>query len=578
MIYRTEHPKPQFQRDSWMNLNGSWDFEMDPGRSGEAREMFSETAAYTRTINVPFCMESALSGVAYTDFMPAVWYRRNVTVTEAQLAGRVILHFGAVDYRAVVYVNGTQVGEHRGGYVSFSFDVTETMKAGENVIAVYAEDDSRDGLIPSGKQCMRYASRGCYYTRTTGIWQTVWLEFVPKTYIKKTKYVTDCENGILTVTAELAGSGLLKAEAFYEGKAVGSASVASLGGSTNLTLQLSEIHLWEPGHGRLYDLVLTYGEDRVQSYFGLRTVTLDGYRFLINGQPVFQRLILDQGFYPDGIYTAPSDAELVADIQRSLDMGFNGARLHEKVFEERFLYHCDRMGYLAWGEYPNWGMDHSLKECIYSILPEWLEELERDFNHPAIIGWCPFNETWDRKGHRQYDDALRLTYLATKAADPTRPCIDTSGMYHVLTDIYDLHDYEQDPEVFARTYADFAQKAEYDTTLRTAFADRQTYDKKMPFFISEYGGIRWSDKDGWGYGNAPKSREEFLSRLKGLTDVLMDDPRMFGFCYTQLTDVEQEQNGLYTYDRHPKFSPEEIYPIFARPAAYEDETVVLETF
>ena len=226
-------------------------------------------------------------------------------------------------------------------------------------------------------------------------------------------------------------------------------------------------------------------------------------------------------------------------------MGFNGARLHEKVFEERFLYHCDRLGYIVWGEYPNWGLDHSYADSIYGILPEWLEEIDRDFNHPAIIGWCPFNETWDEKGRKQFDELLATVYKATKAADPTRPCIDTSGNYHVLTDIYDLHDYEQDPEIFAEHYKEVGKSNRLD--FRAAFEERQTYNGKIPFFVSEYGGIGWSlSKDAWGYGNTPDSPEAYMKRLKELTDVLLDNENMFALCYTQLTDVEQEQNGLYT--------------------------------
>jgi hypothetical protein len=244
-------------------------------------------------------------------------------------------------------------------------------------------------------------------------------------------------------------------------------------------------------------------------------------------------------------------------------MGFNGARLHEKVFEERFLYHADRKGYIVWGEYPNWGLDHTYPDAIYGILPEWLEEIERDFNHPSIVGWCPFNETWDQAGRKQFDDLLRLVYKATKSVDFTRPCIDTSGNFHVETDIYDVHDYEQDPEIYIKTFDNV-------DTYVDKFKSRQNYDGKLPFFVSEYGGIQWTDKDGWGYGNAPKTKEEFISRLKGLTDVLLDNPNIFAYCYTQLTDVEQEQNGLYTYDRTPKFEPEIIHAILSRKAKIEE--------
>ncbi|MBE6637746.1 MAG: beta-galactosidase [Ruminococcaceae bacterium] len=566
MIYRVEHPKPQFERAGWKNLNGTWQFEIDRGNSGAARKIYDDSVRLSSEICVPFCPQSELSGIRDVDFMNSVWYKRTVELTEAEVSGKVYLHFGAVDYLATVYVNGVRCGEHKGGYVSFKVDVTDYVHAGVNTLCVHAEDDERNRLIPCGKQSYEYASRGCHYTRTTGIWQTVWMEFLPVTHIEKVKYLTDTDAGTLTVIADVCGASTLTVAASFAGKDCGRASAVSDGRQLVLTLKLTEKHLWEIGKGGLYDLTLTYGEDTVKSYFGLRSIDYRDYKFFLNGKSVFQRLILDQGFYPDGIYTAPSDAELEADIDRSVAMGFNGARLHEKVFEERFLYHADRKGYLVWGEFPNWGLDHSYADSIYGILPEWLEEVERDFNHPAIVGWCPFNETWDQNGRKQYDDALAVVYYATKAADPTRPCIDTSGNFHVVTDIYDVHDYEQDPAKFAETHASLAT----DGTYRDRFGNRQNYDGKLPFFVSEYGGIQWTDKGGWGYGNAPKTEEEFLARLKGLTDVLLDNPRIFAYCYTQLTDVEQEQNGLYTYDRKPKFDPAIIHAIFSKKAAVED--------
>ena len=568
MIYRSEYPKPQFMRENWLNLNGEWQFEIDNSNSGEERKLFNEAQDFSLKINVPFCPESKLSGVENVDFMNSVWYKREFEITEKQLEGRVVLHFGAVDYKTTVYINGNKCGSHKGGYVSFSFDITDYAVLGKNTVTVHAEDDTRSRMIPSGKQSEKYSSWGCYYTRTTGIWQTVWLEFLPEAHIKSVKYVTDINNATVNINAVLCGSGTFIAEAFYDGVSMGKAQTVSGGGNVNITINLAEKHLWEVGNGRLYDLVLTFGEDRVQSYFGLRDIRLEGKKFLINGKSVFQRLVLDQGFYPDGIYTAPSDQELCADIKRSQALGFNGARLHEKVFEERFLYHCDKLGYIVWGEYPNWGLDHSYADSIYAILPEWLEEIDRDFNHPSIIGWCPLNETWDQNGRKQYDEMLALVYKATKAADSTRPCIDTSGNYHVVTDIYDLHDYEQNPDVFASHYEPLGNSNVFD--FFSAFKDRQRYDGKMPFFVSEYGGIGWSVNEGWSYGNAPKSAEEFIERFKGLTDALLDNENMFGFCYTQLTDVEQEQNGLYTYDRKPKFDTEIFKAILSRKADIED--------
>lgn len=565
-IPRKEYPRPQFERENWLNLNGEWAFEIDNGRSGEARGLCKEGAPLTGRILVPFCPESELSGVGHKDFMYGVWYKRSVLLTEEQLTEKAVLHFGAVDYHCKVYVNGVLAGEHKGGYVSFSFDVTALLRAGENEITVYAEDDTRDRLIPSGKQSHEYHSFGCFYTRTTGIWQTVWLEFLPAVHIERVKYYPNIHDGSVTVTAEFAGSGSFSAQISFGGVEMGIYEAENAEGILTFTVELKEKHLWEVGHGNLYDVQFTFGNDVVQSYFGLREVRLVGHKFLINGKSVFQRLVLDQGFYPDGIYTAPSDEALENDIKLSLAVGFNGARLHEKIFEERFLYHADRLGYIVWGEFPNWGLDHSYADSIYGVLPEWTEELERDFNHPAIVGWCPFNETWDQNGRKQFDDALALVYKITKSLDPTRPCIDTSGNYHTATDIFCVHDYEQNPAIFKEHY----DKLMSAGTLFDNHSSRQTY-RGEACFVSEYGGIAWNqDASGWGYGNGPKTEAEFIERFRGLTDALLDNCEMFGLCYTQLTDVEQEQNGLYTYGRKPKFDPEIFRRILSRKAAIED--------
>lgn len=568
-VARPEHPKPQMQRENWQNLNGEWDFAFDFGRSGVDRK-FYERDGLDRKIQVPFCPESELSGIGYKDFIPAVWYQKKVELTAEQLKGAVRLHFGAVDYECHLWVNGQKAGTHKGGYVSFCFDITQYAKEGENVLTLYAIDDNRNGIQCRGKQCGGYYSGGCDYTRTTGIWQTVWLEFVPKAYIEKVYYYPNIAESSVTIRAITRGEGVLWAEASYDGKVCGTAQTKAVAGNAILTMHLSELQLWEAGAGRLYDLKLSFGEDKVNSYFGMREIRLDGERFLINGKPVFQRLVLDQGFYPDGIYTAPTDEALIQDIQLSLDAGFNGARLHQKIFEERFLYHCDQMGYLVWGEQGNWGLDCSRPDGLKHFLPEWMEAVDRDFNHPAIIGWCPFNETWDYAGRKQDDDLLALVYRMTKLFDTTRPCIDTSGNFHVMTDIYDLHDYEQDPEKFAAFYEDFAKGG----PLQDHMPGRQTPIAGVPVFISEYGGIKWDVEEtlsnSWGYGNGPQTEEEYIERYKGLTDALLDNPRMFGFCYTQLYDIEQEVNGLYTYHRKPKMDISIFRKINSRKAAIEE--------
>ena len=572
MIPRPEYPKPQFERKDWMNLNGEWAFCFDNGRSGAARKIYENDDAFDRTITVPFCVESELSGIGCKDFIYGVWYKKTVEIPAQYAEKRTVLHIGAADYKTTVYINGKKAGEHKGGYVSFSFDITAFVVPGQNVIVLNCEDDTRDPMIPRGKQCEEFYSRGCDYTRTTGVWQTVWLEFTEKEYISSVRYYPDYRTATLVISAVLSGTADLRAKAFYEGREVGEAFMAGASGNAELTLSLSETHLWEVGCGRLYDLELTFGKDEVKSYFGLRNVWMDGYRFMVNGKSVFQRTVLDQGFYPDGIYTASTDAALLKDIRLSKACGFNGARLHQKVFEERFLYHCDKEGYLVWDEYPNWGLDHSRPESIYSILPEWLDEVARDFNHPAIIGWCPFNETWDQHGCRQFDPLLSLVYRATKAADPTRPCIDTSGNYHVETDIFDLHEYEQDPSVMQARF----EKFRTEDVLENHCNHRQEYVSGMPVFISEYGGIKWTKDEvkagvpGWGYGNAPTTEQEYMDRYKGLTDALLDNPKICGFCYTQLTDIEQEQNGVYTYQREEKFPASFFFGVNTRKAAIED--------
>ena len=576
-IPRPEYPRPQMVRDEWLNLNGEWQFEIDHGRSGKERSLYAPEAALQDRIIVPFCPESKLSGVHYTDFMDAVWYKRVFTLP-AQWNGQCIwLHFGAVDYDAEVWINGTSVGTHRGGYNSFSFDITHMVVSGDNVVTVCAEDDVRSPLQPRGKQSERLHSHACDYTRTTGIWQTVWLECVPLTSISSFKLIADPDNGCVHLQANVAGDTsacVLEAEASHRGRPVGSSAAILSGSSLQLTIPLDEVCLWEPGHPELYDLQLTIRRndaaiDSVQSYFGLRSVKLDGMAFRLNGKSVFQRLVLDQGFYPDGIYTAPTDDDLRRDIEISMDLGFNGARLHEKVFEPRFLYWADRLGYLVWGEYANWGLDITSATGLERFLPEWLETINRDFNHPSIIGWCPFNETWDADGKKQNDEILRIVHSVTKLVDPTRPVIDTSGNYHVVTDIFDVHDYDQNPDTFREKYEPMKHGGQAFVT----FPERQAYEGQ-PYFVSEYGGIWWNpgqtDGHGWGYGDRPTSEPEFIERYGKLTNTLLDHPMMCGFCYTKLYDIEQEVNGLYTYDRKPKFDPGLIRRINTRKAAIED--------
>ena len=578
-IPRCEHPRPDKQRAEWLSLNGEWDFEIDNAIVGEAKK-FYERDSLDGKITVPFCPESKLSGVGHTDFMNMVWYRRNIDVPAEWCGKRIILHVDACDYETTVYVNAERIGTHKGGYTSFEFDITDALKSEGNYITISARDDTRSGWQVSGKQSTKFDSYGCYYTRTTGIWQTVWLEAVNDGYVTAYKTFTYNSDGSVSidVLTKRAEGATLTVKASYDGKAMGEASATVNSASTTVYIPLAEKHLWECGNGRLYDLEFTLksdtGVDVMNGYFGLREVSLSkAGGFKLNGKAVFGRFVLDQGFYPDGIYTAPTDEALVFDIKASMACGFNGARLHQKVFEPRFLYHADRLGYMVWAETGNWGLDHTLSEAIYHFLPEWLEEIERDFSHPCIIGWCPTNETWDVNGRQQCNEFLDTVYDVTKAIDKTRPVITSSGSYPTLrTDVHDVHDYEQDPEKFREYYKD-TDKGIVKCQLYRINNKRQKCNPALPVFVSEYGGIAWikqqHSEDSWGYGVSVKSEEEYFERLEGLTDVLLENEAIFGYCYTQLTDVEQEQNGVLTYEREFKFAPERYYKIFAKEAAIE---------
>lgn len=579
-MMRCEHPRPDALRDAWINLNGEWDFEIDNALVG-IDSHYEKRDSFSGKINVPFCPESKLSGVGNTDFMNGVWYRRNIDIPTEWCGKRVLLHFEASDYETVVFVNGKKVGSHRGGYTPFCFDITDKLGNSGNYVTVFAKDDVRSPEQISGKQSEKLGSFGCFYTRTTGIWQTVWLEAVDPCYIERYEAVADTENTAVIFsleTSEKAYGADAAAKVYFGDRLVGEAKAKVLDRAVKFTVSLSEKHLWDIGQGNLYDVVFELsmnGEkrDTLKGYFGLRDVRLTKEGFYLNGRRVYGRFVLDQGFYPDGIYTAPSDEALIFDIEASMKLGFNGARLHQKVFEARFLYHADRLGYMVWDETGNWGWDHTQNTNIYNFLPEWIEEMKRDMSHPSLIGWCPFNETWDKEdGRRQSNQMLDLVFDVTRAIDPTRPIVGNSGSYPCKSDVHDVHDYEQDPEKFGEYYSHIKEGV-VKCQLYRVNPRRQVFDTSKNVFVSEYGGIKWvvgEDASAWGYGNSVKTEEEFITRLKGLTDVLLDSEDIFAYCYTQLTDVEQEQNGLLTYDRKFKFPPEVIHDIMARKAACEE--------
>ena len=573
---RPEHPRPSFRRDAWMNLNGRWTFDFDPGKSGmDAGRQWFKSTGFGRDINVPFCPESELSGVGHKDFIEAMWYHREIGVPPAWDGKRVLLHFGGVDYECEAFIDGISVGVHYGGTASFCFDITRRVRAGgSHHLVVRVGDDVRTAGQPRGKQSDQFKSYGCLYTRTTGIWQTVWLEAVAlRGGLQDVQILPDLDGGRFVIVPRYYNTeaGLNFRVTVRDGeKTVAQESVAAMSG-VPAVLRLPEVKAWAPEHPFLYDLVLEVCDadgrvlDTVESYAGLRKIHMEGHRLFLNNRPLYLRLVLDQGFYPDGIWTAPSDEALRRDIEWSLAAGFNGARLHQKVFEERFHYWADRMGYLTWGESASWGCNANRIVDARHFLSEWGEIVARDRNHPSIIAWTPLNETSGvtdvAQHHRLHVDAYELT----KAIDPTRPVNDASGYVHVRTDLWTVHHYERPDQL-----RDMLAPATGDGVYHRWPKLEASYEGQ-PYLCDEFGGIKWISAENrpfadnsWGYGADPKNEEEFYNLLAAEVDIILQVNRLSGYCYTQLTDVEQEQNGIYNYDRSPKFDMRRIAAIFGR--------------
>lgn len=609
VIPKPEHPRPQLVRDTWLNLNGTWSFEIDAGDSGLERGLLTREPA--GEILVPFAPESALSGVEHVDFMEAVWYRRTVTIPQEWAGLTVLLHFGAVDHDATVWVNGVEVARHRGGFTPFTADLDGVAEPGTEAVVVVRARDSRHGMQARGKQATWYNNTHCQYTRTTGIWQTVWLEAVPEVHIKRLRMTPSLADSSLTIEVPIssnrAGHTVAAVLTDPQSEVRIEASVrADVDLSPSLRFDIPEDQLrpWSTEDPFLYDLRVAIKDpdgatvDEVSSYAAIRSVALDGKVVRINGKAVFQRLVLDQGYWPESLMTSPDDASLVKDIELSLSAGFNGARLHQKVFEERFLFHADRLGYLVWGEFGDWGVSgggtigHN-QQPTASFVAQWLEVLQRDYNHPSIIGWCPLNETHQHLHDRitVLDDVTQAMFLATKLADPTRPVIDASGYSHRVreTDIYDSHSYEQDPDKFRLQQEGLAAGKPFLNRAHDGVDYSVPYNGQ-PFFVSEFGGIWWNEDEArqaaeaagtdvessWGYGQRVASEEEFYERFHGLCTVLLDNPDMFGYCYTQLTDVFQEKNGIFTFDRSTKLDLARIRATQQRQAAIEEPATTEE--
>ena len=578
---RAEYPRPQFERENWKNLNGEWSFTLDLSNSGRARNLY-DSKGFDGKITVPFAPESKLSGVGYTDFINSVWYQRTIQIPQEWAGKQIKLNFGAVYYESEVYIDGTFVGRHFGGSDSFSYDITEYVADGkEHSLVVHAESDIRSGEQPGGKQSTRYESHGCFYTRTTGIWQTVWLEAVDACGLERVQVLTDIDQSQLTVIPTFYGlknGNRLQVTVLDEGKVVAKADVVAAQ-SMPVVIPIKKAKLWSPESPFLYDVVYEVKAadgatlDKVDAYVGMRKIHIDGTKIYLNNKPYYQRLVLDQGFYPDGVWTAPSDEALRHDIEMSKEAGFNGARLHQKVFEERFHYWADKLGYLIWGEMASWDKTSSKVEAARNFLGEWTNIVVRDRNHPAIVTWTPFNEEWatpNNEAGRFYN----YVYNITRQLDPSRPVNTISGGLYAISDFCTTHSYQQDGEKLHKQLFDgekFYQPQ--GPTVKSAPRAMKFlyYDGKVPYIIDEFGGIKCAETTpgggSWGYGNAAPTKEDFYKRLESQVKAITDhSDKICGFCYTQLTDVEQEQNGVYYFNRDKKFDMARIKAIFQMKA------------
>ena len=571
-IPRPEYPRPQFERADWVNLNGEWTYAIDLSNTGIDRK-FDKSEGFKDKILVPFCPESELSGVGYKDFIPGIWYQRKVEIPADWKGKNIFMNFGAVDYYATLYVNNKVAGRHWGGSSSFSIDITDYVEPGKQAnVVLWVKDDLRGRAQTGGKQSHAFYSAGCYYTRVTGIWQTVWMEAVAPTGLKSVYIKPDLDNSrfVLEPSFYALEKGLRLRVKVVDGSKVVADVTEKATTPMTVLLPVKNVKTWSPESPFLYDLeyevIDASGKvvDKVKGYAGMRKIHIEGNRVFLNNKPLYLRMVLDQGFYPKGVWTAPTDEELKADIWRSMSVGFNSARLHQKVFEERFHYWADKLGYLTWGEAASWGMDINGIPAARNFLTEWQEVVERDRNHPSIIMWTPFNETWGRSNDGiNHDRLLADVYDLTHRLD-YRPVHDVSGGYHQKkTDIWSFHDYEGNAVELKKQ---LTPKAE--GTVPTLNRDKEAAYKGQPYYLDEMGGIGWViekyAENTWGYGEGPKDLEALYKRLESTVDTLLTFDYINGYTYTQLTDVEQEQNGIYTYDRKLKFDAKRLRHIFGK--------------
>lgn len=586
---KTLHPRPRVQRDRWTSLNGQWQFAYDDTDRGLRDRWQDDPARFKRTITVPFPPESEMSGIGDTGFHPVLWYRRTFE-WKAQRGKRLLLHFGAVDYRASVWVNGDLVATHEGGHVPFSADITASLgKSSEHVVVVRAEDQPLDVTQPRGKQDWQPKPHAIWYDRTSGIWQTVWLEPVAETYIADFQLTPDLATGSVRVEAILnqAHRGWLEVTLTKGGETLAAQRVAVNGPTVDTVVAIpaaqNGVHrgglYWSPDSPNLIDVTASLlGEDAgagdtLQSYFGYRSAGFDAGRFLLNDRPVFVRSVLEQGFWPQSHLAAPSPEALKAEVELIKALGFNAVRIHQKIEDPQFLYWCDRIGLMVWGEIAN-AYEYSSR-AVERLTREWTEALRRDRSHPCIVTWVPINESWgvsDIALRQDQQDFATALYHLTKAIDPTRPVISNEGWEHTASDILGVHDYTQHPAQITSRYGTMGAIEETLTGLSPARKRLLLHpeDRRgQPIMLTEFGGLSMHPKTGkawFGYATA-ESDEQYLAMMKGLFDAIYASPDIAGFCYTQLTDTQQETNGLYDENRQPKLPVERLRDIIWQPSA-----------
>lgn len=568
---RSEYPRPQLVRADWKSLNGEWGFQFDDANMGLKEHWYDNSAdGFDRRIIVPFCYQSKQSGIADTSYHDVVWYYRSFDLPVEFVGKHLILHFGAIDYESDVWVNGHHVFRHEGGHVPFSVDITDFVNDVANRVVVRAADFSKDLSLPRGKQYWKEQSASIFYTRTTGIWQSVWLEAVDEIHITNVRFTPDIDKqeiAVETFVSEVPEGQKVRVhvDVTFAGKPVKEATVDVPDKMIRTTLHLGESadrigegRLWSPEHPNLYHVTLTVEvdeqvTDKVDSYFGMRKIAVENGRVYLNNFPFYQKLVLDQGYFPDGILTAPSDDAIRRDVELVKEMGFNGVRKHQKVEDPRFLYWCDVLGLVVWGEMANSYVYSN--EYVRRITSEWQAVIQRDYNHPCIIAWVPLNESWGVPNigwSPEQQNHARAMYHLTKSLDSTRLVISNDGWEHVKSDLCTIHDYEWEREVLKTRYATEESAINASPAGRRIFVGGAMHEGQ-PIIVSEFGGIAFkkSNWEGWGYSGAA-SDEDFIERLQNVIEPLLDSPVVQGYCYTQFTDVEQEINGLLTYDRAAK--------------------------